>query len=443
MAISKPEVAFIGLGAMGFGMAANLVKQGYPVTGFDVWAPTLEKFKAQGGRTTETPVEAVKDKQYCVCMVATAQQVQSVLIDGPGAAVKELVKGAVVLVCSTVPSSYIQNLAKQLASLGRDDIHLVDCPVSGGAYRAADGTLSIMAGGTDAAIENSRFLLQEMSDSKKLYIVRGGIGAGSNMKMVHQVLAAIQILAASEALGFATHLGLDLLETAKRIVDSPGRSWMFEHRYPRILHPQFQPLVSALTIILKDTSIITAEARREGFPTLMTSVAEQVYFSGLARGYGPDDDSSMIRVYSEGKGKVGPVAGTAADDETKIGLVISLLKGIHLCAAGETIAFASRLGLDLDQVLDLCCNAAGGSNMLDAFGQSIVDLARGKDASAGEDNLAGLTGEVKEAVDEAQRLKVPVHLGGQALNILRSALTYRGDAASQAPFNAVLKVWYP
>ena len=443
MAISKPEIAFIGLGAMGFGMATNLVKQGYPVTGFDVWAPTLEKFKAQGGRTAETPAESVKDKQYCVCMVATAQQVQSILIDGPNAAVTALAKGAVVLVCSTVPSSYIQSLAKQLAALGRDDIHLVDCPVSGGAYRAADGTLSIMAGGTDAAIESSKFLLQEMSDAKKLYIVSGGIGAGSNMKMVHQVLAAIQILAASEALGFATHLGLDLQITAQRVVNSLGRSWMFEHRYPRILHPQFQPLVSALTIILKDTSIITGEARNEGFPTLMTSVAEQVYFTGLGRGYGPDDDSSLIRLYSEGKGKVGPVAGTTVDDEAKISLIISLLKGIHLCAAGETIAFASRLGLDLDQVLDLCRNAAGGSNMLDAFGQSIVDLARGKDTPAGDSSLASLAIELKDAVDEAQRLKVPVHLGGQALNILRSALTYRGDAAAQAPFNAVLRVWYP
>lgn len=81
--------------------------------------------------------------------------------------------------------------------------------------------------------------------------------------------------------------------------------------------------------------------------------------------------------------------------------------------------------------------------MLDAFGQSIVDLARGKDTPAGDSSLASLAIELKDAVDEAQRLKVPVHLGGQALNILRSALTYRGDAAAQAPFNAVLRVWYP
>ncbi|KAG4218623.1 hypothetical protein PC116_g32897, partial [Phytophthora cactorum] len=156
MADAKPEISFIGLGAMGFGMATNLVKQGYKVTGFDVWQPTLDRFQAAGGSIATTPAEAVKDKDYCVCMVATAQQAQSVIIEGDNAALSSLPKGATLLLCSTVPCAYVQGLEKQLTYLERGDIRLIDAPVSGGAARAADGTLSIMAGGSDEALEKGR-----------------------------------------------------------------------------------------------------------------------------------------------------------------------------------------------------------------------------------------------------------------------------------------------
>lgn len=440
----KPDVAFIGLGAMGFGMATNLVKQGYSVTGFDVWGPTLDKFKAAGGLAAATPAEAVKGKDYLVCMVATAQQAQSVLVDGENAALPALSKGASVLLCSTVPCSYVQGLERQLAELGRGDILLVDAPVSGGTYRAADGTLSIMVGASDAALDRARFLLGEMADPEKLYIAKGGIGAGSNLKMVHQVLAAVQILSASEAMGFASHLGLDLPKTREAIVKSEGCSWMFENRTPRMLHSEFKPIASALTIILKDTGIITSEARRSAFPTPMSSVAEQVYFSGLGKGFGPDDDSSMIRVYTEGKGKVGPVAATAEGEEAKLALVVTLLRGIHLCSAAETMAFAARLGLDLDQVLDLCVNAAGGSAVLQAVGADMVGLLGGKTAAAAAgsgQSLPSLAKELQDAVDEAQRLKLPVYLGSQALNIVRLALSHRPQTAPEARLAEVTKVW--
>ncbi|KAI0109365.1 NAD binding domain of 6-phosphogluconate dehydrogenase-domain-containing protein [Hypoxylon sp. NC0597] len=442
MADSKPNISFIGLGAMGFGMATNLVKRGYQVTGFDVWQPTLERFQAAGGSIATTPAEAVKDKNYCVCMVATAQQAQAVLIEGSNPALPALPKGATLLLCSTVPCGYVQGLEKQLSELGRGDIRLIDSPVSGGAARAADGTLSIMAGGSDDAIEKGRFLLQDMSDPKKLYIVKGGVGAGSNMKMCHQVLAANQILAASEGLGFATHLGLDPHVASQGILKSDAWAWMFENRLPRMLDPEFKPVASALTIILKDTSIITSEARRAGFPTPMTSTAEQVYFSGLGRGYGPDDDSSLIRLYIEGKGKIGPVKGLVESDEGKLALVVGLLKGIYLCSAAESIAFAHRCNLDLDQVFDLCINAAGGSAVLQTVGPEIIKLCRGEQLSTGEgESFEELTQRLQEAVEEAQRLKVPVYLGSQALTLTRLVRQLIPKAAGDVSRAVVAKIW--
>lgn len=443
MADQKAPLSFIGLGAMGFGMATNLVKQGYAVTGFDVWAPTLERFKAAGGLTAATPAEAVAGKDFCVCMVATAQQATAVLLEGPNAAITTLPQGAALLLCSTVPCDYVQSLQKQLEAAGRGDILLVDSPVSGGAARAADGTLSIMAGMSDAALAKSRFLLAEMADPSKLYIVEGGVGAGSNMKMVHQVLAAVQILASSEVMGFADQLGLDLAKTKDTVLGSEAWNWMFEHRTPRML-AEFQPIASAVNIIMKDTSIITSEARRSGFPTLMTSAAEQVYFAGIGRGFGGDDDSSLIRLYMEGKGKVGPVHPQAQDDEAKLQLVVDLLKAINICAAAESLAFAQAVGLDLDQVFELCINAAGGSKALVRFGPEIIKAFREGTAAQGWATPEGGLGldkvaaTLREALEEAQRIKAPLYLGNQALSVIRLALQTGASGLSAA---AVVKVW--
>lgn len=448
MANSKLPIAFIGLGAMGFGMATQLLNQGYQVTGSDAWPPTLEKFKQAGGECASSPSEAAKGKSFCVCMVATAQQAQEALLDGPEPVVPSLKKGAVVLLCSTVPCGYVQDLEKQLADRGFSDILLVDCPVSGGALRAADGTLSIMAGASNsAAIDRGLALLQAMSAPEKLYIVAGGTGAGSNMKMCHQVLASVQILAASEAMGFAAHLGLDLPSTGQAILKSEGWSWMLQNRLPRILHPEFQPLLSAVTIILKDTMIITSEARRCGFPTPMVSTAEQAYFIGLGRGFGADDDASLIRLYTEGRAQVAadPVAAQTDANKSseitkkKMKLVTSLLKGIHLCSASECLAFAHRLGLDLDQTLELCVNAAGGSAMLREFGGDLISILRGNRPSVL--GLVDLVQDVRQAVDEAHRLRVPLFLGNQALNIMRLALQHKPKELPDMPQAMAVKVW--
>ncbi|KAJ3516730.1 hypothetical protein NM208_g14804 [Fusarium decemcellulare] len=438
MTSTKEPVAFIGLGAMGYGMATQLVTQGYPLTGFDISAPILQKLQEAGGKVASSPAEAVQNHEYCVCMVATAQQAEDVLLGGANPAVPALAKNAALLVCSTVPCGFIQDLERRIQNSGRSDILLVDCPVSGGAIRAADGTLSIMAGGSAEAISKGRDLLQALSDPEKLYIVEGGIGAGSNMKMCHQVLAANQILSSSESLGFAHHQGLDLAQTSKALVSSQGWSWMLENRLPRILDAT-RPIASAVTIILKDTSIITSEARRYGFPTPMTSTAEQGYFVALGKGYGRDDDGTLIRIYTEGERILGQ-SKNAPDDEAKTKLVIDLLKGIHACAATEALAFAHKVGLDLDQVFELCINAAGGSSMLKDIGSDIIRVLRGGQAE-GKEGLVALVKDLERAVDEAQRLKLPLFLGTQALNMIQLVLRHKPKDLADVAIAQVVKAW--
>ncbi|KAF2751928.1 oxidoreductase-like protein [Sporormia fimetaria CBS 119925] len=414
---SKPTIGFAGLGAMGFGMATHLLSQNYPVTGFDVYQPTLDKFQSAGGVPATTLAASAKDKAYYIVMVATAQQAQSALFD-TDAIVDNLPQNAVLILCSTVPSAYAKSVQKELSARGRDDIAFIDAPVSGGAIRAADGTLSIMAGASDSAMEKGKWLLEELSAPSKLFIVQGGVGAGSNMKMAHQVLAAIQILSTSEAYGFAARLGLNGQEVRDKVVGGKGWSWMFENRSLRTLTQDYFPGASAVGIIMKDTGIITSTSRLLSYPTPLVTAAEQVYFSAADRGYTPNDDAGLVRLWTETP--VTDIQSTLSDQEKsdRLDLVVQLLTAIHLVSAAESIAFADHVGLPLQQLYELASEAAGGSAMFKEFGPRMIEVleGRGEDVKIGS-HLDGL----KSAVEEAQKIKCPLFLGGAALNVLLAA----------------------
>ncbi|KAJ6019626.1 hypothetical protein N7499_009409 [Penicillium canescens] len=433
--MSKPSIGFVGLGAMGFGMATHLVKEGYPVHGYDVFPASVERFNAAGGIPASSLLESAQDKQFYVCMVASAPQAQSVLF-GEGGIVKALSPNATLLLCSTVPATYAQSVAAELQSCGRGDILFIDAPVSGGAKRAADGTLSIMAGASDAALESGRFLLQAMSDSNKLYLVPGGIGAGSNMKMVHQVLAGIHILGASEAMGFAAQLGLDAIKTADAIKSSDSWTWMHENRLQRMLEEDWHPGASALTIILKDVGIITTSARQSHFPTPLCSAAEQVYLSALLQGYGAVDDSSMVRQYFAEP--IMKVSSTKSAEETaeSLRLVLDLMEVTNLVAAAEAIAFARYLNVDLKQFFTLVSDAAGASRQFMTKGLEMIEGRIGE--GAGSETIDAAISRLEKASQKARDLHCPLNLGNAALSVLyiskRSGLGAEGSTSVMKTF---------
>ncbi|KAL5343036.1 NAD binding domain of 6-phosphogluconate dehydrogenase-domain-containing protein [Aspergillus crustosus] len=411
--MSKPSIGFVGLGAMGFGMATHLVKQGYPVHGFDVFPASVERFKAAGGIPASTPRESAEGKSFYIVMVASAPQAQSVLFGDDGI-VQYLPQNAILTLCSTVSAAYAQSVATELQTRGRGDILFVDSPVSGGAKRAADGTLSIMAGASDEALQAARDILQEMSDENKLYLVPGGIGAGSNMKMVHQVLAAIHILGASEAMGFAAQLGLDPRATAEKIFASDAWTWMHENRFPRMVEEDWNPGASAVTIILKDAGIITSSARQHRFPTPLCSTAEQIYLSALVHGWGPKDDSALVRqYYAKPLSEVTPSADAEATE-----LVLELMRGVNLVAAAEAVAFARYLRVDLAQFHGLVSQAAGASKIFIQQGLEMIEGRTGDKAPAGSPTVDDAATRLETVVQKARDLHFPLHLGNAALSVL-------------------------
>ncbi|KAK8152999.1 NAD binding domain of 6-phosphogluconate dehydrogenase-domain-containing protein [Phyllosticta citrichinensis] len=400
---NKPSIGFVGLGAMGFGMATNLVNRGYHVKGFDVFPASVERFQAAGGVAASSLVDSATDSPFYVVMVASADQAQEALF-GENGVVKALPQGATLLLCSTVPASYAESVAEELKS-GRSDIFFVDAPVSGGVQRAANGTLTIMAGAEAEALEKARWLLEEMSDPKSLY-VPGGVGSGSNLKMVHQVLAAVHILLSSEAMGFAARLGLDLKKTYEAVNKSDTWCWMYENRVPRLIEEDYVPGASAITIILKDAGIITSMARLLDFPTPLSAAAESMYLVALGQGMGRLDDAAMIRLYYPE-----PIKSVKVEEEAKVELVFKLLRGVLICAAAEAIDFARFLDLDLLQFHELASNAAGGSIQFREKGLEMIQGQTSIDTKIRKD--------LAEAISAARKVNCPTPLASQALSLLQ------------------------
>lgn len=136
-------VAVIGLGAMGRGMASSLVKQGFTVRGYDIYEPSVQKFAASGAKAygASSPADAANGAEVILLVVQNAAQARDALLGADGAA-HTLPDGAVVILSSTVPPSFVPELEKELRALGRD-IRLLDAPLSGGSARAASGDLLV------------------------------------------------------------------------------------------------------------------------------------------------------------------------------------------------------------------------------------------------------------------------------------------------------------
>ncbi|KAK4752559.1 hypothetical protein SAY87_021357 [Trapa incisa] len=284
------RIGFIGLGAMGFGMAANLLKSNYTVTGFDVYKPTLARFSEAGGLIGNTPAEASKNADVLVIMVTNETQAECVLY-GESGAVSALPAGASIILSSTVSPLFVSQLEQRLQG---KNLKLVDAPVSGGVKRAREGTLTIMASGTDEALHSAGSVLSAMSE--KLYIIKGVCGAGSGVKMVNQLLAGIHIASAAEAMAFGTRLGLKTRILFDVIKNSGGGSWMFENRVPHMLENDYTPY-SALDIFVKDLGIVSRECSAHKVPLHIATVAYQLFVSGSAAGWGRQDDAGVVKVY--------------------------------------------------------------------------------------------------------------------------------------------------
>ena len=286
------KIGFIGLGAMGAGMAESLVREGFPVTGCDVRPQVLEAFQAQGGGTATTPASAAAGASLVFVVVVNAGQAEAVLFGDDGA-VPALAKGATVVLCSTVPPDFARGIEARLKELG---IHFLDAPISGGAAKAKTGEITMMTSGCAEAYAAADAAMDAMS--AKVYRLGDCAGPASTVKMINQLLAGVHIAALAEAMALGTKAGADPNILYEVISNSAGASWMFNNRVPHILAGDYTPL-SALDIFVKDLGIVLEAGKGLKFPLPLSATAHQLFLMGTAAGLGGEDDSGVVRVFEK------------------------------------------------------------------------------------------------------------------------------------------------
>lgn len=285
-------VAVIGLGSMGLGMAQSLLRSGARVAGCDIDAAAVTRLQQAGGTAAADPAAAVQEAGVALVVVVNAAQTEAVLF-GPRGAVAAMPAGGVVVSSATMSPQDARSLAARCEAGG---LHYLDAPMSGGAARAAEGALTIMASGTPEAFTRARPALDAVA--RTVYELGDEPGIGASFKIVNQLLAGVHIAAACEAITLAKRLGLDIARVYEVITASAGNSWMFENRIPHVLAGDYTPR-SAVDIFTKDLGIVGDIGRQHKFPMPIAASAMQMFLMTAAAGMGRDDDASVARLIAQ------------------------------------------------------------------------------------------------------------------------------------------------
>jgi len=291
-ATTARKIGFIGLGAMGTGMALRLVGAGLTVAGFDVRAEATQSLARAGGRAAASPADTARDADAVIVMVVNAEQTDSVLFGKDGAC-SVLPKGALVMLSTTVPASYARGLGARLADAG---FLLLDAPVSGGTVGAESGKLTIMAAGSAEAFARAEDILAAVAG--KVYRLGDAPGMGSAVKTVNQLLAGVHIAAAAEAMALGARAGIDTRVLFEVISNSAGQSWMFNNRVPHMLDGDYTPK-SAVEIFVKDLGLVLDTGHELRFPLPLSASAHQLFIAAAASGHGREDDSAVVKVFEQ------------------------------------------------------------------------------------------------------------------------------------------------
>ena len=284
------RVAFIGLGNMGGGMAANLAKNGHDVRAFDLSADALDKAKKAGCLPAATAEEAIAGAEAIVTMLPAGKHVEAVYADS---VFDQAEPGAILIDCSTIDVDTARRVA---AAAGARGIIALDAPVSGGIAAANAGTLTFMVGGSDDAFQRAEPFLADMG---KAVIHAGASGAGQAAKVCNNMLLGATMIATCEAFALAEKLGLDLQDFYDIASVSSGQSWSMTSYCPvpgvgpeSPADREYQGGFAA-PLMLKDLRLAMEAAASVGADTPMGKRAAELYEAFVA-GEGANLDFSGI-----------------------------------------------------------------------------------------------------------------------------------------------------
>jgi 3-hydroxyisobutyrate dehydrogenase len=283
------RAGFVGLGAMGAGMARNLHRAGMLTA---VWNRTPSKATALAAELKVAAPATLADLAREVDAVVSCVSADADVLEVTRALAPHLKPGALLLDCSTVSAETARQAAELLEPKG---VEFLDCPVSGGVEGARDGTLAIMAGGTAEGFARAKPLLDALGKTVSHF---GPVGSGQAAKATNQIMCAGIIEAVAEAMAFARAQGLPLPVLIDTLGKGAGSSWYFVHRAPNMARGAYPPGFR-VRLHEKDLRICHDMAARFGvkLPVVERMLAE--YAELVARGYGDEDISATYRLKAE------------------------------------------------------------------------------------------------------------------------------------------------
>jgi 2-hydroxy-3-oxopropionate reductase len=282
------RVGVIGLGVMGTPMARNLLKGGHDVTVFARRAEAMAPLAAAGARTSASPAEVAAVSDVTITMVLDTPAVESVAL-GPGGIIEGARAGSIVVDHSTIEPDGARKVAAALQSRG---IEMLDAPVSGGAAVAEAGTLSIMVGGDEAALERVRPILACYG---KTIVHIGPSGAGQVAKACNQICTIVNTLGAAEAMLLAERSGVDPAKVKDVLMTGFGASRMLEVQAPKMIARNFEAKVES-RLHHKDIQIVLDMARALGLDLPGSAAAARVIAALQARGGATRDTAAVFEV---------------------------------------------------------------------------------------------------------------------------------------------------
>ena len=282
------NVAFLGLGVMGYPMAGHLAKAGHRVTVYNRSADKASRWVGEhSGKSAPTPGAAAKDAELVLMCVGNDNDVRAVIF-GENGALAAMRKGATLVDHTTASAEVAREIHAAAAAKG---IGFLDAPVSGGQAGAENGKLTIMVGGDRAVFEGAAPVLNHYARAVTLM---GGPGSGQLTKMFNQICIAGLVQALAEGIAFAEKAGLDVERALDVISKGAAQSWQMENRGRTMLADKFD-FGFAVDWMRKDLGLCLAEARARGATLPVTALVDQFYARVQAEGCGRFDSSSLIR----------------------------------------------------------------------------------------------------------------------------------------------------
>jgi 2-hydroxy-3-oxopropionate reductase len=282
------KVGYIGLGLMGKPMAHNILKAGFPLVVHNRSRAAVDELVAAGASSAWTPAEVARQVDVVITNLPDSPDVEQVAL-GENGIIEGAHEGLIFIDNSTIKPATARKIALALAKKG---VSALDAPVSGGDIGAINGTLTIMLGGEEAALEKAMPVLKAMGKSITLV---GDAGAGQIAKVCNQIMVAAQMVGMAELLIVAQKAGADPQKVVQAIKGGAAQCWALDVKPPRLFAGNRQPGFKAY-MQAKDLNIVLDTAREYGVPVPGTAANAQLFSAMLEMGMGDLDNSAVLGV---------------------------------------------------------------------------------------------------------------------------------------------------